>query len=89
MKNNIIIDIEDGRNPTVRLGKVNNLAIDTDGLPPYLSDLNTILNGLIIQMRVCEQKGVNITDLMNQVDHIIKEGMFDAKLIIKLPCAEK
>lgn len=82
MKNIVIIDFDSERQPSLLMGKPNSAAIDTGKSPQYVADLDTVLSGLIVQMRVAEKAGAKTSELMERVIAAIEKGMFDANLKI-------
>lgn len=83
MKNALILDIDTSRTTNqLRVGKPSNFAFETDGLPMLNADLDLVIKALVIHMRMVEQAGANVTELIKLVFKDIESGMFSPHIQI-------
>ncbi len=89
MKTTVVIDYDSKRNPSLLIGIPKGAPVDTEGNSIEVANLDALLNGLIVQMRIVEGTGVSIAGLTHRVVDAIGKGVFDANLTIKKGCKEK
>ena len=90
MKNNVVVDFDTNRNPPILIGKLNQIPLDSGGKAPQVADLETLLQAIIVQIRILEKNKFQIAPLLKSVVQMIEKGVFDANIEINIkPCKEK